>query len=149
MMFEKFFVKTRDIWLIHFMLIYFRGCNNYQVMYQELSAKVDKVAYNAAKSMMMRLHSLCNNADAWNPVNFENYTECTNEISNSSYKIQGNMDNIESFILNRCKNMSIQIELEQILEEVELDPEAPQGLKWTMAYIKNVSMTLNQYQSKG
>ena len=148
-MFEKFLVKTIDIWLTHFMLIYFRGCNDYQVMYQELSAKVDKVAYNAAKSMMMRLYSLCNNADAWNPVNFENYTECTNEISNSSYKIQGNMDNIESFILNRCKNMSIQIELEQILEEVELDPEAPQGLEWTMAYIKNVSMTLNQYQSKG
>ena len=118
-------------------------------MYQELSAKVDKVAYNAAKSMMMRLYSLCNNADAWNPVNFENYTKCTNEISNSSYKIQGNMDNIESFILNRCKNMSIQIELEQILEEVELDPNAPQGLEWTLFYIKNVSTTLNQCQSKG
>ena len=114
-------------------------------MFQELSAKVDKVAYNAMMNMTITSYASCKNTNAWNPVNIENYRKCTNEISDSNIYIKRNMDNIKSFILNRCKNMSIQIELEQILEEIELDPEAPQGLEQAIAYIKNVSVISKKY----
>ena len=41
--------------------LYFRKCNHNQMMYQELSAKVDKASYNAAMNMTMILYPKCNN----------------------------------------------------------------------------------------
>ena len=64
--------------LTHSITIYFRECNSNQVMYQELSAKVDKVAYNAA--MKKKLHE-CNFShviltfDSVNIITFQKHME--------------------------------------------------------------------------
>ena len=113
-------------------------------MYQELSAKVDKVTYVAAMNMTMDLYANCKDLSAWDPVNVEKYQKCTNQISGSSSVIQESMSNIEIFTVSRSKKISFQIELEQILEDIELDPRASNGLEHAIAYIRNVSSTSNQ-----
>ena len=79
-------------------------------MYQELSAKVDKVSYNAAVNMTMSFYPLCANISAWDTANVNQYQECTAQISNSSSLIQENIDDIEIFSVNRNANISIQTE---------------------------------------
>ena len=85
-------------------------------MYQELSAKVDKVSYNAAVNMTMLLFPLCNNISAWDTANVKQYQDCTSQISRSSSVIQENIDAIEIFSVNHTVEVSIQTKFEQILE---------------------------------
>ena len=112
-------------------------------MYQELSAKVDKVSYNAAVNMTMSLFPLCNNISAWDTANVKQYQECTAQISRSSSVIRESIDDIEIFSVNRNGNMSIQTELEQILEDIALGPRPAKGFEHAIAYIKNVSSPSN------
>ena len=112
-------------------------------MYQELSAKVDKVSYNAAVNMTMSLYSLCNNISAWDPANVKQYQECTAQISRSSPAIRDSFNDIELFSLNRNGEMSIQTEFEQILQDIELEPRATKGLEHAIAFIKNASSPSN------
>ena len=116
-------------------------------MYQDLSAKVDKVTYIAAMNMTMDLYQNCKDTSAWDPVNLEKYQKCTNQISKSSSFIHESMSNIEIFTISRSKKISVQIELEQILEDIELDPRGAGGLEYAIDYIRNVSSTTNQSQS--
>ena len=69
----------------------FRNCNRNQMMYQELSAKVDKASYNAAVNMSMTLYPKCNNIYSWDPLNVEKHKECTGQISASNPEIIGNL----------------------------------------------------------
>ena len=96
-------------------------------MYQELSAKVDKVSYNVAMNMTMVLYIKCNNMYSWDPANVEKYKDCTRQISASNSEIKENIHNIELFFVNRPKEMSIQAELEQILEDIEIEPKSAKG----------------------
>ena len=113
-------------------------------MYQKLSAKVDKVSYNAAKNMTMALYPTCKNEDAWDPVNVEMYNKCTDEISRSSSVIQESIGNIELYSANRNGEMLVQTELEQILEDIKLDPNTAKGLEFAIAHIEKESATSNQ-----
>ena len=90
-------------------------------MYQELSAKVDKVTYIAAMNMTMDLYQNCKDTSAWDPVNVEKYQKCTKQISGSSSIIQKSNSNIEIFAVSRSKNISVQIELEQIPLTVDFE----------------------------
>jgi len=111
-------------------------------MYQELSAKVDKVTYIGAMNMTKDLYPNCKDSDAWNPVNVEKYLSCTNQISGSSFAIQESMSNIEIFTVSRSEKISI--ELEKILDDIELDPRATNRLEYAIANIRNVSSTSNE-----
>ena len=114
-------------------------------MYQELSAKVDKVSYNAAMKVLMSLYPKCKNIHAWDQDNIKKYQECTNQISSSNSLIKDNIHNLELFYVNRQKEMSIQSELEQVLEDVELQLDPSKGLEQVMAYIKNSTMMLTHF----
>ena len=107
-------------------LNFFRNCdyNQNQGIFNKLSAKVDKVAYNAGVNIIMSLYENCNNSKAWNLANVERYQRCTNQISKSNFVIKRSMSHIESFSVNCCAKMSLQIKLEQILEDIELDTKA-------------------------
>ena len=113
-------------------------------MYQELSAKIDNIAYNTAVNITMSLFPNCKELSAWDPANGEKYQKCTNQIGRSNSKIQESTRNVEFFIVNRTEIMSLQTELEQILEGIELDMRAENGLDHTLAYIKNSSSTPTQ-----
>ena len=113
-------------------------------MYQKLSAKVDKVSYNAAKDMTMVLYPSCKDEDAWDPINVAMYKNCSDQISISSSVIQEHIGNIELYSANHNREMLIQTELEQILENIQLDPNTAQGLESAIAYIEKESLTSNQ-----
>ena len=111
-------------------------------MYQELSAKVDKVSYNAAMNALMSLYSKCKSSHAWDPDNIIKYQECTNQISSSHSLIKENIHTFKLFYVNREKEMSLQSELEQILEDIELQLDTSQGLEQVIAYIQNSTMIM-------
>ena len=116
-------------------------------MYEELSASLDKPVYNAAMKKTMALFSSCKNTSAWDPVNSLEYQECTNKISSSSLLVGTNMENIENFVANRNGNLSIQAELAQVFQDVELDQHPAKRLNHAIDYIRNNSMVLNQTSS--
>ena len=111
-------------------------------MYQELSAKVDKVSYNAAMNALMSLYSKCKSSHAWDPDNIIKYQECTNQISSSHSLIKENIHTFKLFYVNREKEMSLQSELEQVLEDIELQLDTSQGLEQVIAYIQNSTMIM-------
>ena len=113
-------------------------------MYQRLSSKVDLISYRAAIKMIMAHYPRCKNLSAWNQAYIEEYQECTNQISRSNSLILKNMWDIENFLMNRKAVMSIQVELEQILEGIALDPNTANGLKHVIDYINTVSSTSTQ-----
>ena len=67
------------------------------------------------------------------------YEDCTDEISQSSTRIQGNMADIKIFSVQNYTSLSIQVQLEQITENVEIVPDLSKGLEIAIEYIKNVS----------
>ena len=113
-------------------------------MYQRLSSKVDLISYRATIKMIMAHFPHCKNLSAWNPAYIEEYQECTNQISRSNSLILKNIWDIENFSINRKAEMSIQVELEQILEGIALDPNTANGLKHIIDYVKTVSSTSTQ-----
>ena len=113
-------------------------------MYQKLAEKVDNLAYNTALDMAKTLYKKCNEKIAWDPVNVQNYIECTWNISQSSQKIQDSMANIQKFTANLNVNTSVQIRFAQILQEVDMDLKAAKGLEKVLSYIKNVSSVSDQ-----
>ena len=78
----------------------FRYCTQNQMMYQELSAKVDQVSYNTVVNMTKALYHNCNFKRAWDPRNIDEYEKCTKEISASNAKIQENFNSIKLFSIN-------------------------------------------------
>ena len=112
-------------------------------MYQELSAKVDKVIFNVVKNITMALYSNCNDKNAWNPQNVRKYQECTNQISESSFEIKKNVWHIEVFSGIHNGEMSIQTKLRRSLGDKEIKPIATKDLQHAIAYIKNVSLPSN------
>ena len=108
-------------------------------MFQKLSGNVDKTSYQAAMDIMMALYPKCDNVLAWEPSNAEAYKNCTNQIIRSSTKIQNNFRLIESYSMNQNGTISIQAELEQVLEDVELEANPKKGIEKVLAYIENES----------
>ena len=109
-------------------------------MFQKLSAKVYEVAYNASIDMMMSLYENCSDSLAWNSTNIKRYQDCTKQISQSNSMIQNSLSDIESFATNPNSNTSIQIVLDEVVEDVELDPSGANLLEHTINYIRNVSL---------
>ena len=103
-------------------------------MFQKLSGNVDKTSYQAAMDIMMALYPKCGNILAWEPSNAEAYKDCTNQIIRSSTKIQNNFRLIESYSMNQNGTISIQAELEQVLEDVELETNPSKGIEKVLAY---------------
>ena len=110
-------------------------------MYQELSAKVDKVSHSIVVNITMVLYSYCKSKSAWDPWNFEEYQKCTKQISASNSKIHENFNNIELFSMKYQGMMALQTEMEKVLEDIRLTPNAANGLKYAISYIKNVSFS--------
>ena len=131
---------TCSITIVTNQVFYFRGCNHYQTMFQKLSAKVDKTFYQAAVNKTMSLLSFCNKISAWESSNVEEYKNCTNQIVRSNNKIQENYKFIEYYSMNHASGMSIQAELEQVLEDVDLKPNPLKGLVQVLDFIKNQSL---------
>ena len=115
-------------------------------MFQELSAKVDKTSYQAAVNKTKELYSLCNSSFAWEFSNMESYKECTDQIIRSSTKIQRKIKSIESYSLNHSDSISIQAELEQVLEDIALEPNPSKGLERVLNFIENESLTVSHSQ---
>ena len=89
-------------------------------MFQELSKKVDKLSYNAAVTLTMKLYLACADNDAWNSTNGEKFQSCTNEISRSNYLIQKNFNEIKFFSTIGIEDTLIQSGWEQVIEEIDL-----------------------------
>ena len=106
-------------------------------MFQKLSANVDKTSYQAAMDIMMALYPKCDNVLAWEPSNAEAYKNCTNQIIRSNTKIQNNFQLIQSYSMNQNGTISIQAELEQVLEDVEVETNPSKGLEQVLTYIRN------------
>ena len=93
------------------------------------------------------LYSLCKSSFAWEFSNIESYKECTDQIIRSSTKIQRKIKSIESYSLNHSDTISIQAELEQVLEDVSLEPNPSKGLERVLTFIENESLTVSHSQS--
>ena len=94
---------------------------------------------------MIGLYPNCKNSSAWDSENQALYQECTNQIIRSNRLIQKSINSIELFSAYPNQEMTFQTELEQILEEIEVDPGTTNGLKIALAYIENKTMaTSNQ-----
>ena len=89
-------------------------------MFQELSKKVDKLSYNKAVTLTMKLYSACADNDAWNSTNGERFQNCNKEISRSNYLIQKNFHEIKFFSTIGIKDTLIQSGWEQVKEEIDL-----------------------------
>ena len=89
-------------------------------MYQQLSAKVERVSYNAAKKKTMALYKSCNDKSAWDFEKVEKYQKCTDQISKSNHRIQENIDYIKIFSVNNNDEMSIHNNLGRILGDQRL-----------------------------
>ena len=113
-------------------------CSQIQIMYQELSMKVDKISYKAAMDLTITHYDECKSTGAWDPANVSVYQRCTNEISKSSSKIHVNLNKIEIYCMHRSRDMSIHVELEQILEDVELEPDPTNSIDLVLSYIGNI-----------
>ena len=89
-------------------------------MYQQLSAKVERVSYNAAKKKTMALYKSCNDKSAWDIEKVEKYQKCTDQISKSNHRIQENIDYIKMFSVNNNDDISIHNNLGRILGDQRL-----------------------------
>ena len=49
------------------------------------------------------------------------------------------MEKLEAYCMHRSKEMSIQVELEQILEKVELKPDPTNSIDSVISHIRNIS----------
>ena len=85
-------------------------------------------------------HPFCDNILAWEPSYVKEFKDCTNQIIGSNNKLQGNKKFIQYYSMNHTGTMSIQAELEQILEDVELEPNPSKGLDQVLDFIKNQSL---------
>ena len=109
-------------------------------MFQKLSAKVDNTSYQAAVNLAKASHPFCDNILAWEPSYVKEFKDCTNQIIGSNNKLQENRKFIKYYSMNHTGTMSIQAELEQILEDVELEPNPSKGLDQVLDFIKNQSL---------
>ena len=119
---------------------YSRGCDHYQRMFQKLSAKVDNTSYQAAVNLAKASYPFCDNILAWEPSYVKEFKNCTNQIVGSNNKIQGNNKFIEYYSMNHTGTMTIQAELEQVLEDVDLEPNPSKGLDQVLDFIKTQSL---------
>ena len=118
---------------------FFRKCNNEQEIYHEFSSKVEETAYQAVKLVMKKLYPKCSTDEAWTFGNISVYEECTAEISASNKRIETTLPNIELFTHVNNLNISIQAQITQLMEDVELNPYWNDGLEVAIAYIKHKS----------
>ena len=88
-------------------------------MFKDLSAKVDKLSYNAAVTLTMKLYSACADNNAWNSTNVDKFKNCSKEISRSNYLIRKNFHKIKLFSTIGKKETLIQKGWEQVLEEID------------------------------
>ena len=118
---------------------FFSKCNNEQEIYHEFTSKVEETAYQAAKKVLQELYPKCSNEGAWTVGNISVYEECTIEISESNARIKSTLPKIKEFAYFNNLNMSIQAQITQLMENVQLNPYINDGLEVAIAYIKQTA----------
>ena len=88
---------------------------------------------------MRQLYSKCSNDEAWIVGNISVYEECTAEISASNTRIKSTLPKIKEFAYFNNLNMSIQAQITQLMEDIQLNPYWNDGLEVAIAYIKQKS----------
>ena len=115
---------------------FFSKCNNEQEIYHEFTSKVEETAYQAAKNVLQHSYPKCSIEGAWTAGNLSVYEECTIEISESNARIKSTLPKIKEFAYFNNLNMSIQAQITQMMENVQLNPYINDGLEVAIAYIK-------------
>ena len=128
-------------------IFFFRKCNNEQEIYHEFSSKVEETAYQATKLVLRKLYPKCSTDEAWTVDNISVYEECTSEISASNTRIQSTLPKIKEFVYANNLSMSIQAQLTQLMEDVELNPYKNDGLEVAIAYIKQTSSSNSPFKT--
>ena len=91
------------------------------------------------KKVLQELYPKCSNEGAWTVGNISVYEECTIEISESNARIKSTLPKIKEFVYFNNLNMSIQAQITQLMENVQLNPYINDGLEVAIAYIKQTS----------
>ena len=108
-------------------------------MFQELSAKVDEATYKAAIDKTREMFAACDNNFAWDSSNDDAYVKCTNRIMESITKNESKIQSIQSYYFDRSDGISMQVAFEQILEDINLEPNPFKGLGQVLDFIGNKS----------
>ena len=87
----------------------------------------------------------CKSFQAWNTDNSTAYEDCNFEISTSNSNIHDNIEDVQTFSLHHDASLSIQIQLEQVTEDVDIRLDISRGLEKALEYIKNVSSASQQH----
>ena len=125
---------------------FFRKCNRNQIIFQELSAKVDEVTYKSAVDKTREIFAACNNDFAWNSSQDDMYIYCTDRIMESITKDKSKIQSIQSYYFDDNDEISIQVAFEQILEDINLEPYPLKGLSQVLDFIGNKSLVNSDSQ---
>ena len=117
-------------------------------MFQDISSKVMADMYEAVVKVVQDLYSKCNINTAWDTSDAATFIACTSQISFSNARIHGSMSDIEIFAsIHQYSNMTIQAQLGQLMEDVELNPFSSVALEKAINYIKKESSSFTSESS--
>ena len=91
------------------------------------------------------LFPICKSFQAWSTDNSTAYEACNFEISTSNSNMHDNIEDVQTFSLHHDASLSIQIQLEQVTEDVDIRLNISRGLEKALEYIKNVSSASQQH----
>ena len=74
--------------------------------------------------------------EAWSVDNIRIFEECTAQISASNGKIRYTLPKIQAITQSNNLMISLQAEITQLMEDVELNPYSNDGLEVAIAYIE-------------
>ena len=100
-------------WPKVYLNLIFRSCTDYQIMYQELSAKVDDVSLKRATNVLRKIYSCIETYDFSN-INEHayNYNLCTEKITVSNNKIHKILTEIEIFAAPQSQSSALPIRIQ-------------------------------------
>ena len=115
----------------------FRICSNDQEIYHEFAAKVDnEKTYKAAEKLTRKLYPKCSTDKAWSVKDIAVYEGCTAEISASNAKVKYVLPKIQAITQSNNLTINLQAEVTQLMEDVEFNPYANDGLEVAITYIE-------------
>ena len=85
---------------------------------------------------MREIHPKCSMDEAWSVRNISIFEECTAEIIASNARIKYVLPKIQAITQSNNLTINLQAEITQLLEDVELNPYANDGLEVAIAYIE-------------
>ena len=113
-------------------------------MLKELTSRINHEYYQAAVKRIKVMHPSCDNDDAWNQAIVEKYQKCTYGIVDSSRDISYNIKAIVFYAANKGGAKSIEAEFDEVLEDVEFEPNPSKAFNQVMKFITDAYVSSSE-----